>query len=114
MAKKELFRDNWFSRGMANVCGMIPIDRSGIVAEAMSSVREKLQEKWGVLIHPEGTRTTDGQLGAFKNGAAVLAIEANVPVVPAYIKGGYEVFPCWRKRPLLFNWKKMRKYEVEV
>lgn len=114
MAKKELFHKNWINRKIASVCGMVPVDRSGLVTDAMVTIREKLTEKWGVLIHPEGMRSKDGEMGTFKNGAAVLAIETGVPVVPAYIKGGYEVFPCWKKMPLLFNWRKMRKYQVEV
>ncbi|MEG0934739.1 MAG: AMP-binding protein [Clostridia bacterium] len=114
MAKKELFNKTWISKFIANVCGMVPVDRSGSVAGAMSVMREMLTEKWGVLIHPEGTRSEDGKMGEFKNGAAVLAIEADVPVVPAYIKGGYEVYPRSRKLPQLFDWKRMRKYQVEV
>ncbi|MEG2000486.1 MAG: AMP-binding protein, partial [Evtepia sp.] len=114
MAKKELFRNNFFCKLITNIGGMIPVDRDGIVSDTMTAIRSKLSEKWGVLIHPEGTRSQTGQLGSFKNGAAVLAIEADVPIVPAYIKGGYEVFPCQKKLPSLFNWKKMCKYQVDV
>lgn len=53
-------------------------------------------------------------MGKFKSGAAVLAIEANVPIVPAYIKGGHEIFPPDRKLPRLFNWKRLSKYKVKV
>ena len=50
----------------------------------------------------------------FKKGAAILAIESNVPIIPAYIKGGYEIFPRWKKLPRIFNWKKLGKYQVDV
>ena len=55
--------------------------------------KEKLKEKWGILIHPEGTRSKDGKLGMFKQGAAKLSIDSDSPIVPAYIHGGYEIYP---------------------
>lgn len=114
MAKKELFQKGAFSQWMARMCGMIPVDRGGMVMDAMASAKEKLQECWGVLIHPEGTRSKDGVMAHFKKGAAILAIESNVPIIPAYIKGGYEIFPRWKKLPRIFNWKKLGKYQVDV
>lgn len=66
-----------------------------------------------MLVHPEGTRSKTGEMGKFKSGAAVLAIEANVPIVPAHIKGGHEIFPPDRKLPRLFNWKRLSKYKVK-
>jgi long-chain acyl-CoA synthetase len=114
MAKKELFGKNFLSIWIGKIAGMIPMDRGGAVHESMSVIREKLEEKWGILIHPEGTRTGDGTLGTFKKGAAALAIDTNVPVVPAYIKGGYEVYPRTKKLPKLFNWKKMKRYQIDV
>lgn len=114
MGKKELLTDSALSKWMARIAGMIPVDRGGMVMDAMANVKDKLQEKWGVLIHPEGTRSKDGMMARFKKGAAILAIESGAPIVPAYIKGGYEIYPRTRKLPKLFDWKKMKKYSVEV
>lgn len=114
MAKKELFKNKFINRLMIKVAGMVPVDRSGAAGEAINSLKEKLKDKWGVLIHPEGTRSKDGKIGKFKNGAALLSIETKSPIVPAYIKGGYEIYPPGRKLPHLFNWKKLKKYDVEV
>ncbi|MEG0615506.1 MAG: 1-acyl-sn-glycerol-3-phosphate acyltransferase, partial [Oscillospiraceae bacterium] len=114
MAKKELFRKNAFSKLLANICGMIPVDRGGLVADTMEAINGKLKEKWGILIHPEGTRSGNGKMGAFKNGAAVIAIDADVPIVPAYIRGGFDIFPRTKKLPFLYNWKAKCKYQVDV
>ena len=35
----------------------MPIDRGGRVDETMAALRKKLGQKWGVLVHPEGTRS---------------------------------------------------------
>ena len=40
-----------------------------------------------VMIFPEGTRSRDGSLGAFKEGAFRLAIEAQVPILPLALAG---------------------------
>lgn len=114
MAKKELFNGSLASRLIVRIGGMVPVDRGGRVDETMEALRKKLGQKWGVLVHPEGTRSKTGEMGKFKSGAAVLAIEANVPIVPAYIKGGHEIFPPDRKLPRLFNWKRLSKYKVNV
>ena len=114
MAKKELFNGSLASRLIVRIGGMVPVDRGGRVDETMAALRKKLGQKWGVLVNPEGTRSKTGEMGKFKSGAAVLAIEANVPIVPAYIKGGHEIFPPDRKLPRLFNWKRLSKYKVKV
>lgn len=114
MAKKELFGKKILSRTIAKIAGMVPVDRDGFVNDTFSAVRSKLGEGWGVLIYPEGTRSENGEIKTFKNGAAILSIEACVPIVPAYIEGGFKVYPKSKKLPNLFNWKKMKKYCVEV
>ena len=114
MAKKELFGKKFLSMVLAKIAGMIPVDRNGFANGAFSVVRDKLKENWGVLIHPEGTRSDNGEITVFKKGAAILSIEAGVPIVPAYIDGGYEVYPKSKKLPNLFNWKKMKKYQVKI
>ncbi|MBI3071132.1 MAG: 1-acyl-sn-glycerol-3-phosphate acyltransferase [Deltaproteobacteria bacterium] len=45
------------------------------------------------VIFPEGTRSRDGRLGAFKKGGFVLAMEAKVPVVPVRVRGTRGVLP---------------------
>lgn len=114
MAKNEIFNNSRKSRFLAQICGMIPVSRGNTNIEAMNCCKQKLREKWGLLIHPEGTRSDNGELGVLRKGAAVLAIESDVPIIPAYIKGAFEIYPKGKKLPKLFNFRKMRKYPVEV
>ena len=51
------------------------------------------------FVFPEGTRTSDGLLGEFKDGAAYLAVKSKKPLVPVYISGAYEVWPRSSKYP---------------
>jgi 1-acyl-sn-glycerol-3-phosphate acyltransferase len=46
-----------------------------------------------VLIFPEGTRSLDGTIKRFKEGAFVLAKKTNYPILPVIIDGSMEVFP---------------------
>lgn len=75
--------------------GQIPVDRSGKDA-GQAAIREGL----GVLgrgellgIYPEGTRSHDGKLYKGKVGVAVMAIRAQVPVVPCAMVGTFEIQP---------------------
>ncbi|BBF44037.1 long-chain-fatty-acid--CoA ligase [Lachnospiraceae bacterium KM106-2] len=114
MAKQELFKDKRVNRLLINTAGMIPVNRSGNASEAIEVVKSKLKENWGILIHPEGTRSKDGNMGEYKKGIAAIAIESGVPIIPAYIKGGHEIFPPSQNMPNLFNFKKWRRYSLEV
>ena len=114
MAKKELFRNDAFSRKLIKSAGMVPVDRNGINMNTMNSLCEKLHENWGVIIHPEGTRSADGIFREMKSGACVLAIDAGVPIVPVYVKGAYEIFPRDRKMLRFFDWKHLKKFKIDV
>jgi 1-acyl-sn-glycerol-3-phosphate acyltransferase len=47
----------------------------------------------GLILYPEGTRSPDGEMRAFKPGAGLFALELGVPVVPAYIEGTHRILP---------------------
>jgi 1-acyl-sn-glycerol-3-phosphate acyltransferase len=97
LAKAELFKIPIFGRGMRG-CGYISIDRSNRKS-AFRSLKEaarKIRDGVSVLIFPEGTRSTDGQIIAFKKGGFVLAVDAGVPIVPIVISGTRAVMPKGR------------------
>ena len=58
-----------------------------------------------MIIFPEGTRSRDGKIHEFKGGAAKLAIDADVPLIPVRIEGAWNIFPPHRKLPRIFGWK---------
>ena len=59
-----------------------------------------MQQTGGSLIlYPEGTRSQDGKMQPFKSGAALFAIELDVPVVPAYIEGTNYILPKGQRVP---------------
>lgn len=97
MAKKELFAIPIFGAGM-RAAGYISVDRSrGRQAlQSLNEAAQKIKAGTSVIIFPEGTRSPHGQLQPFKSGAMVLAIKAQVPIVPVAILGTHEVLPKGR------------------
>jgi 1-acyl-sn-glycerol-3-phosphate acyltransferase len=73
-----------------DVGGFVPIERSDR-EKAMASIArgaESLRAGNSFLIFPEGTRSRTGELLPFKKGGFIMAIEAQVPVVPVAVQGG--------------------------
>ena len=88
LGKEQLFKIP-FLGWMMWLAGDIPVKRGtreSIVA-AMNGCREKLAKRLSVMIFPEGTRTPDGELLPFKDGAFRLAIENSVPILPIVVAG---------------------------
>ena len=73
-----------------DVGGFIPIERHDRES-AMRSIAlgaESLKAGNSFLIFPEGTRSRTGDLLPFKKGGFIMAIQAQVPIVPVAISGG--------------------------
>ncbi len=73
----------------------IPVIRGDkISAEQMIRRAVKsLADGISVLIFPEGTRTVDGNIGIFREGAFKIALETKVPVLPVIIDGAFNALP---------------------
>ena len=102
LAKKELFGVPLFGLAMKR-CGYIPIDRSDRrkAMHSMTEAARQINEGTSVVLFPEGTRTPDGELKEFKKGGFLLAVKAQVPLVPVAICGSYRVMSrnSWRIEP---------------
>jgi len=94
LAKKEVFRMPVLATAL-RLADFIAVDRADREA-AISSVDEGVERmKRGVsyLVFPEGTRSPDGRLRAFKKGTFVMAIRAGAPVVPVAVSGTQRIMP---------------------
>lgn len=63
--------------------GRTPAEHTAGVDQAIERLREDDPYIW---IFPEGTRSQGGQMGQFKRGAFLMAIKAQVPIIPMVSK----------------------------
>ncbi|MFD5277843.1 lysophospholipid acyltransferase family protein [Pseudarthrobacter sp. NPDC058362] len=89
----------------------IPVERSTAGANrSLQVAQEVVAEGGAIIIYPEGTLTRDPDLWPMKGhtGAARLALEGGIPVVPIAHWGAHEVLPRYGRKVHLFPRKKSR------
>ena len=76
-------------------CGHVGIDRGKAfrARKSLERAARRIAAGTSVAVFPEGTRSPDGSVRAFKKGSFVLAIRAGVPVVPVSLAGVKRVAP---------------------
>jgi 1-acyl-sn-glycerol-3-phosphate acyltransferase len=98
-AADSIFKRRWEARLAQVTVDAFPIPRGGGARAHLEYLKQLLRDNWSVIIFPEGRLTVTGAIGQFRKGAAILAIDAGVPIVPAYVDGMYEVMPRFRRFP---------------
>ncbi len=101
VVKKELIRIPVFGWALSRT-GAIAIDRSDPKQsiQSLQNATDKLKGSWSVLIYPEGTRTSDGNLLPFKKGAFMMAVQTGIPILPVTSNGAFKVL---RKKTIWFR-----------
>ncbi|MBL7499904.1 1-acyl-sn-glycerol-3-phosphate acyltransferase, partial [Frankia sp. CN7] len=97
-AADYFFESTWRGLSTALAFGTVPIDRSG--GAPSTTPVDLLRDGWNLVIFPEGTRSADGARARFKLGAAFLAINTGVPVVPVGLRGAFAAMPRGRSWPV--------------
>lgn len=97
VAKQELVKIPLLGRAML-AAGHIAIDRAhpARALEAYRRAAEVIKSGISAVVFPEGTRSRTGELLAFKNAPFGLALAAQVPVVPVYVRNTFEIMPKGR------------------
>ncbi|HSP64529.1 MAG TPA: lysophospholipid acyltransferase family protein [Pyrinomonadaceae bacterium] len=82
--------------------GAWPLQLEGSDPAAIRLSLQWLREGGAMVIFPEGGRgNPDGSMRKFKAGAARMALEAGVPILPVTIRGGNRVWPSSQRFPRL-------------
>ncbi|MEI9939843.1 MAG: lysophospholipid acyltransferase family protein [Pseudomonadota bacterium] len=95
VAKAELFRIPIWAQAM-RVAGFVELDRSvrERAIESLERAKVALAQGTSIWIAPEGTRSRDGSLGAFKLGGFHLAAGAGAPILPVTVAGTRSILPA--------------------
>ena len=89
---KEKHLQNKILKFIADKHNVIVMDLTDLKI-SLQKMAEVLKRGKNIIIFPEGTRTSSGELGEFKKTFAILSRELNVPIVPVAIKGAYDALP---------------------
>ena len=98
-AADSIFKRKWEARLAQVTVDAFPIPRGGGARAHLEYLKDLIRRNWSVIIFPEGRLTATGAIGSFRKGAAILAVDVGVPIVPAYVNGMYEVMPRFRRIP---------------
>lgn len=88
-----------FLRWFTPRVGAIPIERDAPTRAAFAAIETALAAGDAVLLFPEGTRSRDGRVGAFKRGMQLILSRQPVPVVPVGVRGTFRAWPAGRSFP---------------
>jgi 1-acyl-sn-glycerol-3-phosphate acyltransferase len=94
LAKAEVFNIPVFGK-VLKTAGFPAVhrgDRMKAIA-ALSAAAEVLADGHDFMAFPEGTRSATGELGAFKKGPFIMAIQAGAPIAPMILRGTREAWP---------------------
>lgn len=91
LARKTLFSNPVFGKVLRAV-NSVPVDRDGGSASGVRTIMERLKAGGGIILFPEGTRTSDGQLQPARSGIGMTVMKSAVPVVPVRVFGSFEAY----------------------
>jgi 1-acyl-sn-glycerol-3-phosphate acyltransferase len=100
LARKTLFHPPSFGNFLRSV-NCVPVDQEGVAKEGMRTCLDLLESDMALLVFPEGERTYDGRMQAFKPGITLLMKKLPVPIVPVGVAGAFEAYPRQAKIPHL-------------
>lgn len=90
--------------GILRSLGWIPVRLGRLDREAFGKAISLIQGGKVVVIFPEGGRSHDGHLRPPKAGIGVIVSQTGCPVVPAYLKGTFDVLPTGARWP---RWRRV-------
>jgi len=78
----------------------LPFARQARIRQSLSLCRELLAHTGTILIiFPEGTRSTTGEVGEFKSGIGALVAGRDVAVAPCFVDGSFQAWPKGKRFP---------------
>jgi 1-acyl-sn-glycerol-3-phosphate acyltransferase len=116
-AADYFYNSRWKANGVALLFNTTPLGREGggLGKGATDHVDKLIDQRWNLLMFPEGTRSRDGSIGKVRSGAAVIAAQHGIDIVPIYVDGTHAAMPPGQ------NWPKRRpgrllsrRHKVEV
>jgi 1-acyl-sn-glycerol-3-phosphate acyltransferase len=97
--------------------GTMPLDRSsgaGVRRGQIAHLDRLIRDGGNLLVFPEGTRSRDGRVGRLRSGAALLAAQYELPIVPIHLSGTGDAMPRGHHWMVFKAGRPGRRHAVEV
>src|SRR5688572_12552556 len=91
LARESLFRFPLVG-ALLRSWNSVPVDRDGGGAAGLRAILDRLLAGGGIILFPEGTRTSDGKLLPARSGLGLVVIKSTAPVVPVRVFGTFEAY----------------------
>lgn len=106
-AKAELFKIPFFGPAMRAV-GILPIhrDQREKVLQLYKEAKTRVENGESFALAPEGTRRDGDELGRFKKGPFIFAVNSEMPIVPLVIAGARQTQPKGSYLMNVGRWKR--------
>lgn len=97
-AADYFYVDRRLALTVALAFGTVPLERKGggALDGSMRLIGELIAERRSLLLYAEGTRSRDGVVARLRPGAAVLAAQHGLPIVPICVTGTHATMPTGR------------------
>ena len=116
-AADYFYKSRWKASGVALLFNTVPLGRNGggLGNGATDHVDRIIGQGWNLVMFPEGTRSRDGSIGKVRSGAAVIAAQHGIDIVPIYVKGTHDAMPPGQNWPRRRDGRLLsRRHRVEV
>jgi 1-acyl-sn-glycerol-3-phosphate acyltransferase len=71
---------------------VVPVDRDGGTGRGLKAILDRLNRGGAIILFPEGTRSSDGNLQPARSGIGLAVIKSKAPVVPVRVCGTFEAY----------------------
>jgi 1-acyl-sn-glycerol-3-phosphate acyltransferase len=116
-AADYFYTNRLVAHAVSLIFNTVPIQRrgGGLGKDSTAHVESLIDQRWNLLLFPEGTRSRDGRIGRLRSGAAVIAAEHDLTIVPIYVAGTHDAMPPGRSWPKRKPGRPFsRRHKVEV
>lgn len=96
-AADYFYRVPLLAHAVALAFNTVAVERKSAVPDAASQLIELIEEGWSLVVFAEGTRSRDGTIGRLHSGAAVLAADRGLVIVPVHVSGTHALMPPGRR-----------------
>ncbi len=93
-AQDYFFEGNRFRKAyFENFTRLVPMPRNGTLRQGLRKAAELIEEGQTLLVFPEGTRSTDGEIHEFKAAVGHMSLHHAIDVLPVYLGGTFQALP---------------------